>query len=199
MQERDDEPRAAHPERMAERDRTTVHVHLRAVEAELAHHRDRLRRERLVQLDEVEVGDGDAAALVVMSDRAVERLGVTPLARVSAAATAGVEPRVMGLGPVPATQKLLARTGISVADLDLVELNEAFAAQALAVIQELGLEHDRVNVDGGAIAIGHPLGMSGARLALTASLELADRDLSRALVTMCIGVGQGISLLLERP
>ena len=145
------------------------------------------------------VNDG-AAAVVVMSERAVERLGVEPLARVTGAATAGVEPRIMGMGPVPSTRKLLDRAGLSVTDLDLVELNEAFAAQALAVLRELGLPEDgeHVNPNGGAIALGHPLGMSGARLALTAAHELALRDARRALVTMCIGVGQGISLLLER-
>jgi acetyl-CoA acyltransferase len=146
------------------------------------------------------VNDG-AAALLIASDAAVSRHGLTPLARVTGAATAGVPPRIMGVGPVPATRKLLDRAGLTVADLDLVELNEAFAAQALAVLRALGLPDDaaHVNPNGGAIALGHPLGMSGARLALTAALELADRDASRALVTMCIGVGQGISLLLERP
>ncbi|WP_033342491.1 3-oxoadipyl-CoA thiolase [Catenuloplanes japonicus] len=146
------------------------------------------------------VNDG-AAALLVASGDAVARYGLTPLARVTGAATAGVPPRVMGLGPVPATRKLLARAGLTVADLDLIELNEAFAAQALAVLRALGLPDDapHVNPHGGAIALGHPLGMSGARLALTLALELADRDASRALATMCIGVGQGISLLLEKP
>ncbi|MFP5334172.1 MAG: 3-oxoadipyl-CoA thiolase [Actinomycetes bacterium] len=146
------------------------------------------------------VNDG-AAALLVASERAVERHGLTPLARVVGAATAGVPPRVMGIGPAPATQKLLGRHGLAVADLDVVELNEAFAAQALAVLRLLGLPDDaeHVNPNGGAIALGHPLGMSGARLALTAALELEHRDARRALATMCIGVGQGISVLLERP
>jgi 3-oxoadipyl-CoA thiolase len=145
------------------------------------------------------VNDG-AAALLVASEQAVERYGLEPLARVVGAATAGVPPRVMGIGPAPATRRLLDREGLTVGDVDLVELNEAFAAQALAVLRELGLPDDaeHVNPNGGAIALGHPLGMSGARLALTAAVELADRDARRAVVTMCIGVGQGIGLLLER-
>jgi acetyl-CoA acyltransferase len=111
-----------------------------------------------------------------------------------------VPPRIMGIGPVPATRKLLDRLGMSVGDLDVVELNEAFAAQALAVLREFGLPDDaeHVNANGGAIALGHPLGMSGARLALTAALELSQRDAQTALCTMCIGVGQGISVLLRR-
>ena len=114
-------------------------------------------------------------------------------------AVAGVPPRIMGIGPLPATQALLGRAGLDVADLDLVELNEAFASQALAVLRGLGLPDDaeHVNPNGGAIALGHPLGMSGARLALTAAIELADRSVRRAVATMCIGVGQGIALLLE--
>ncbi len=146
------------------------------------------------------VNDG-AAALLLASEAAVGRYGLDPIARVTAAATAGVPPRIMGIGPVPATEKLLARTGLGVADLDVVELNEAFAAQALAVLRKLGLPDDaeHVNPNGGAIALGHPLGASGARLVLTAALELAGRDARRALATMCIGVGQGISVLVERP
>jgi 3-oxoadipyl-CoA thiolase len=145
------------------------------------------------------VNDG-AAALLVASEAAVERHGLTPLARVAGTATAGVPPRIMGIGPAPASRKLLRRHGLGVADVDVVELNEAFAAQALAVLRELGLPDDaeHVNPNGGAIALGHPLGMSGARLALTAALELQERDARRALVTMCIGVGQGIAVLLER-
>ncbi len=145
------------------------------------------------------INDG-AAALLVASGRAVERYGLTPLARVTGAATAGVPPRVMGLGPVPATRRLLERTGLTVGELDLVELNEAFAAQALAVLRDLGLPDDaeHVNPNGGAIALGHPLGMSGARLVLTAAHELAHRDQRRAVATMCIGVGQGVAVLLER-
>ena len=145
------------------------------------------------------VNDG-AAALLVASESAVARYGLTPLARVMGGATAGVPPRVMGLGPVPATRKLLDRAGLAVVDIDVVELNEAFAAQALAVLRELGLPDDaeHVNPNGGAIALGHPLGMSGARLVLTCARELAHRDARRGVATMCIGVGQGISLLLER-
>jgi 3-oxoadipyl-CoA thiolase len=144
------------------------------------------------------VNDG-AAALLLASERAVQRFGLRPLAVVAGAATAGVAPRVMGLGPIPATRKLLDRAGLVVGDVDVIELNEAFAAQALAVLRDLGLADDaeHVNPNGGAIALGHPLGMSGARLALTAARELRRRHARRAVVTMCIGVGQGIALLLE--
>jgi acetyl-CoA C-acetyltransferase len=144
------------------------------------------------------VNDG-AAAVLIASEDAVRRYGLTPLARVTSAAVAGVPPRTMGIGPVPATQKLLSRNGLTVSDLDLVELNEAFAAQALGVLQELGIPDDAeyVNPNGGAIALGHPLGASGARIALSAAIELHDRGAARALATMCIGVGQGISVLLE--
>ena len=147
------------------------------------------------------VNDG-AAALLVASERAVQRYGLTPLARVSGIAAAGVPPRVMGIGPEPATRKLLDRAGLAIGDVDVLELNEAFAAQALAVLRGLGLPDDaeHVNPNGGAIALGHPLGMSGARLALSTALELADRvprGARRAVVTMCIGVGQGIAVLLE--
>ncbi len=144
------------------------------------------------------INDG-ASAVLVASEQAVARYGLQPLARVTAAATAGVEPRVMGIGPVPATRKLLARTGVAMSAVDVVELNEAFAAQALAVLRALGVPDDaeHVNPNGGAIALGHPLGASGARLALTAALELADRGARHALATMCVGVGQGIALLLE--
>jgi acetyl-CoA acyltransferase len=145
------------------------------------------------------VNDG-AAAVILASAGAVARYGLTPLARVTGAAVAGVPPRIMGIGPVPATRRLLDRLGIGLGDVDLIELNEAFAAQALAVMRELGLPDDaaHVNPNGGAIALGHPLGMSGARLALSASIELSDRGASRALCTMCIGVGQGIALMLEK-
>jgi 3-oxoadipyl-CoA thiolase len=146
------------------------------------------------------VNDG-AAALLVMSEEAVERYGVTPLARVVSTATAGVPPRIMGIGPAPATRKLLDRTAVTIGDIGVVELNEAFAAQALAVLRELGLPDDaeHVNPNGGAIALGHPLGMSGARLALTTALEIRHRDARYGLATMCIGVGQGIATLLTRP
>ncbi|WP_328330907.1 3-oxoadipyl-CoA thiolase [Kribbella sp. NBC_00382] len=146
------------------------------------------------------VNDG-AAALLVMSGEAVERLGVRPLARIVGTAAAGVPPRIMGIGPVPASRKVLAKAGIELSDLGVIELNEAFAAQSLAVLRQLGLPDDaeHVNPNGGAIALGHPLGMSGARLALTAALELRHRDAGYALSTMCIGVGQGIATLLARP
>ncbi|MYA89436.1 MAG: 3-oxoadipyl-CoA thiolase [Boseongicola sp. SB0662_bin_57] len=144
------------------------------------------------------VNDG-AAVLIVASEAAVDRYGLTPKARVLGAAAAGVPPRIMGIGPAPASEKLLDRLGIATTDLDIIELNEAFAAQTLAVTRRLGLPDDAnfVNPNGGAIALGHPLGMSGARLALTAAIELRNRGLSLALCTMCIGVGQGIALALE--
>ncbi|WP_119681057.1 3-oxoadipyl-CoA thiolase [Indioceanicola profundi] len=145
------------------------------------------------------VNDG-ACALIVASAAAVERHRLVPRARVVGAATAGVPPRIMGIGPVPATRKLLTRTGLSIRDMDVIELNEAFAAQALACLRELGLPDDapQVNPNGGAIALGHPLGMSGARLVTTAVYELQRRDARFALCTMCIGVGQGIAMVIER-
>ena len=145
------------------------------------------------------INDG-AAALIVASQAAVAKHGLTPLARITGMATAGVAPRIMGIGPAPATEKLLARAGLTISDIDVIELNEAFAVQALATMRRLGLpdDADHVNPNGGAIALGHPLGMSGARLALSAAIELNQRDVSRALCTMCIGVGQGIALTLER-
>jgi len=145
------------------------------------------------------VNDG-ACALLLASGEVAERHGLAPIARVVGMAVAGVEPRIMGIGPVPATRKLLALTGVELADIDVIELNEAFAAQGLACLRELGLADDdqRVNPNGGAIALGHPLGMSGARLVTTAAYELRRRDGRYALCTMCIGVGQGIALLIER-
>ncbi|MGR3469291.1 MAG: 3-oxoadipyl-CoA thiolase [Shimia sp.] len=145
------------------------------------------------------VNDG-AAALLVASGAAVEAQGLTPRARVVAMASAGVAPRVMGVGPVPAVRKVLARAGLALDDMDVIELNEAFAAQALAVLRELGLPDDaeHVNPHGGAIALGHPLGMSGARLAWTATRALQRRGGRYALVTMCVGVGQGVAMILER-
>lgn len=145
------------------------------------------------------VNDG-AAALIIASAAAAKRHGLTPKTRIVAMATAGVEPRLMGLGPVPATRKVLELAGLSINDMDVIELNEAFAAQALGVLRQLGLPDDapHVNPNGGAIALGHPLGMSGARLALTASHELHRRKGRYALCTMCIGVGQGIAMILER-
>jgi acetyl-CoA C-acetyltransferase len=145
------------------------------------------------------VNDG-AAALVVASAEAAAAQGLVPRARVVGFAAAGVEPRVMGVGPVPAVRKLLARTGLTLEQMDVIELNEAFAAQALAVLRELGLSDDdpRVNPQGGAIALGHPLGASGARLAGTAMWQLARSGGRYALATMCVGVGQGVALILER-
>jgi acetyl-CoA acyltransferase len=145
------------------------------------------------------INDG-AAAAVVVSSRVLEELGVQPMARIVGMATAGVAPRIMGMGPVPATRKLLEQTGVSLSDIDVIELNEAFAAQALACLREFGLPDDaeNVNPNGGAIAIGHPLGMTGTRLVGTVARELAARDGQYGLATMCIGVGQGIAMLLER-
>ncbi len=145
------------------------------------------------------VNDG-ACAMIIASAAAVEKYGLTPKARIIGMATAGVPPRIMGISPAPASQKLLARLGLSIGDIDLIELNEAFAAQGLAVLRQLRLPDnaDHVNPNGGAIALGHPLGMSGARLALTAAIEMQNQSLTRALCTMCIGVGQGISLVMER-
>lgn len=145
------------------------------------------------------LNDG-AAALLLASDGALSRFGLKPLARVVASAAAGVEPRIMGMGPVPSTRLVLERAGLTLEQMDVIELNEAFAAQSLACLRELGLADDdaRVNPNGGAIALGHPLGMSGARLALTAARELEARGGRYALCTMCIGVGQGYAMILER-
>ncbi|MBC7283828.1 3-oxoadipyl-CoA thiolase [Hoeflea sp.] len=145
------------------------------------------------------VNDG-AAALIIASEAAAKKHGLTPIARILGGATAGVEPRIMGIGPAPATQKLCARLGLKPADFGVIELNEAFASQGIAVLRELGLaeDADHINPNGGAIALGHPLGMSGARIAGTAALELAIRNEKLALATMCIGVGQGIAIALER-
>jgi len=142
------------------------------------------------------LNDG-AAALLLASERKASELGLKPLARIVAAASAGVDPRLMGIGPVPATQKALKKAGLSAKQLDLVELNEAFAAQSLAVIEELGLDPERVNVDGGAIAIGHPLGMSGARLLGHLAHALKARGGRYGLATLCVGVGQGVSVIIE--
>ncbi|MBB4105569.1 3-oxoadipyl-CoA thiolase [Allorhizobium borbori] len=145
------------------------------------------------------VNDG-AAALIVASAAAVKKYGLTPIARIVGGATAGVPPRVMGIGPAPASQKLLDRIGWKAGDLDVIELNEAFASQGLATLRLLGIADDdpRANPNGGAIALGHPLGMSGARIAGTAALELSLTGKAKALATMCIGVGQGIAIALER-
>jgi 3-oxoadipyl-CoA thiolase len=143
------------------------------------------------------INDG-AAALVIASEEKAKELGTQPLASFVGSAVAGVDPRVMGIGPVPAVQKLLARTGVAAGDIDLVELNEAFASQSLVVIRELGLDLEKVNVNGGAIAIGHPLGMSGARLVVTLLHELRRRGGRYGLATLCVGVGQGQAALFER-
>ncbi|HEX6980729.1 MAG TPA: 3-oxoadipyl-CoA thiolase [Alphaproteobacteria bacterium] len=145
------------------------------------------------------VNDG-ACALIIASEAAAKRHGLTPRARIVGAATAGVPPRIMGMGPVPASRKLLDRLGLKIGQMDVIELNEAFAAQALAVLRDLGIPDDapHVNPNGGAIALGHPLGMSGARLVTTATYELQKTGKRYALCTMCIGVGQGIALVLER-
>ncbi|HSM33391.1 MAG TPA: thiolase family protein [Anaerolineae bacterium] len=144
------------------------------------------------------INDGAAAILLVEAERAGE-LGLRPLARVISTAVAGVHPSVMGMGPVPASRRALERAGLSVADLDLVELNEAFASQSIACIRELGLDPERVNVNGGAIALGHPLGMSGARLLTMLAHELRARGARYGLASMCIGVGQGIATIVENP
>ncbi len=145
------------------------------------------------------VNDG-AAAILLANETAVKAQGLTPLVRVRGMATAGVAPRVMGIGPVPATQKVLARTGLRIEDMDVIELNEAFASQGLATLRALGVPDDapHVNPNGGAIAIGHPLGMSGARLILTAAYQLRRTGGTFALCTMCVGVGQGAAIILER-
>jgi acetyl-CoA acyltransferase len=144
------------------------------------------------------VNDG-AAALILASEAAARQHGLTPIARILGSATAGVPPRIMGIGPAPATKKLCVRLGLTPADFDVIELNEAFASQALAVLRELGIpdDADHVNPNGGAIALGHPLGMSGARITGSAALELKLRSAKRALAAMCIGVGQGIAIALE--
>jgi len=145
------------------------------------------------------VNDG-AAALIIASEGAVTRHGLTPIARILGGATAGVPPRIMGIGPAPASQRLIDRLGLAQSDFDVIELNEAFAAQGLATLRQLGISDDdpRVNRNGGAIALGHPLGMSGARITGTAALELLQTGGKRSLSTMCIGVGQGIAIALER-
>ncbi|HWV53711.1 3-oxoadipyl-CoA thiolase [Pseudorhodoplanes sp.] len=145
------------------------------------------------------VNDG-AAAMILASEAAVKKHGLTPRARILGMASAGVPPRIMGIGPVPSTRKLMEKLGLKISDFDLIELNEAFASQGLAVMRQLGLPDDaeHVNPHGGAIALGHPLGMSGARIAMTAAHGLEKRGGKKALATMCVGVGQGVSLALER-
>ncbi len=145
------------------------------------------------------LNDG-AAALYVVSEQAIKQYGITPKARIVSSAVAGVEPRIMGIGPVPATQKALAKAGLTMKDIDIIELNEAFAAQGLAVLRNLGVADDdsRVNINGGAIAIGHPLGMSGTRIVNSAAIELHKQNKRYALCTMCIGLGQGYAVIIER-
>lgn len=145
------------------------------------------------------LNDG-AAALYVVSENAIRQYGITPKARIVSSAVAGVEPRIMGIGPVPATQKALQKAGLTIDDIDIIELNEAFAAQSLAVTRQLGIADDdsRVNINGGAIAIGHPLGMSGTRIVNSAAIELHRQNKRYALATMCIGLGQGYAVILER-
>jgi acetyl-CoA acetyltransferase family protein len=143
------------------------------------------------------INDG-AAALVIASEEKARALGIEPMGTFLGSAVAGVDPRVMGVGPVPAVQKLLGRAGVEPGDLDLVELNEAFASQSLAVIRDLGLDPEKVNVNGGAIAVGHPLGMSGARLVVSLLHELRRREGRYGLATLCVGVGQGQAALFER-
>jgi acetyl-CoA acyltransferase len=143
------------------------------------------------------LNDG-AAAMLIMSEESAQELGLQPLVRIRGTAVAGVEPSVMGTGPVPATKKVLKRTGLSLDDMGLIELNEAFAAQVLACLRMLKLDEDRLNVRGGSIAIGHPLGASGARIATTLIHAMIDRDVEFGLATMCIGVGQGIATVFQR-
>ena len=144
------------------------------------------------------INDG-AAALVIASEERARDLGIEPLGSFVGSAVAGVDPRVMGIGPIPAVRKLLDRVGVEASEIDLVELNEAFASQSLAVIRDLGLDEEKVNVNGGAIALGHPLGMSGARLVVSLLHELRRRDGRYGLATLCVGVGQGVAALFERP
>jgi acetyl-CoA acyltransferase len=143
------------------------------------------------------LNDG-AAALLVMSDEKAKSLGLKPLVRIVATAVVGVEPAVMGTGPVPATQKALKRAGRQLSDIDVIELNEAFAAQTIACMRMLGIDEEKLNVRGGSIAIGHPLGASGARITTTLINNMIDRDAKLGLATMCIGVGQGIATIFER-
>jgi acetyl-CoA C-acetyltransferase len=143
------------------------------------------------------INDGAAAVLVMSEDKA-KALGLKPLARIKAFATAGVDPAIMGTGPIPASTKCLERAGWSVADLDLIEANEAFAAQALSVNKDMGWDTDKVNVNGGAISLGHPIGASGARVLVTLLHEMQRRDAKKGLATLCIGGGQGVALAVER-
>ena len=143
------------------------------------------------------INDG-AAAVIVMSERSLKAAGLTPMARITACASVGVDPAIMGTGPIPASSKCLEKAGWSVADLDLIEANEAFAAQAISVNQEMGWDNAKVNVNGGAIALGHPIGASGCRILVTLLHEMQRRDAHRGLATLCIGGGQGIAMTVER-
>jgi len=142
------------------------------------------------------INDG-AAMLLLASESTVKRYNLKPMAKIISMAVAGVDPAIMGIGPVPATKKALQRAGLSVSDIDLIELNEAFASQSIACIHELGLDHEKVNVNGGSIAIGHPLGCSGARISTTLLYEMKRRGLRYGLATMCVGVGQGAAMIFE--
>jgi acetyl-CoA acetyltransferase family protein len=146
------------------------------------------------------LNDG-AAALLIVSEAALKKYNLTPKAKIISSAVSGVEPRIMGIGPVYATKKALAKAGLTINDIDIIELNEAFAAQSIACIRELGLREDdvRINPNGGAIALGHPLGMSGARIVYSAALELQKQHKKYGLVTMCVGVGQGYAVVIENP
>lgn len=143
------------------------------------------------------INDG-AAALVIMSEEKARALGITPMATIVSYASAGVEPRIMGIGPVPATRKALQKAGLTIGDIDLIEANEAFAAQSLAVAKELGLNPEKINVNGGAISLGHPIGASGARILTTLLYEMKRRNAKRGLATLCIGGGQGVAMIVER-
>jgi acetyl-CoA acyltransferase len=189
------------PQRKGDPIRLEKDEHLRATDIEtLGKLRPFVRKDGTITAGNASGVNDGACVILVASEAAVKKYGLTPITRVVGAAAAGVPPRIMGIGPAPATKKLLDRQGLSISDIDIIELNEAFDSQGLAVMRELGLPDnaDHVNPNGGAIALGHPLGMSGARLVQTASLELRARKNKYAICTMCIGVGQGIALLLER-
>lgn len=189
------------PQRKAEPIKVTQDEHLRETSLEaLARLKPFVRADGTITAGNASGVNDGAAAMIIAGKNAIDRFGLTPRARVLGCATAGVPPRIMGIGPVPASRKLLLRLGMKVSDFDIIELNEAFASQSLAVLRQLGLPDNapHVNPNGGAIALGHPLGMSGTRLVQTAVEELAQTGQKRALCTMCIGVGQGIAMAVER-
>ena len=189
------------PQRKGDPIRFEKDEHLRATDIEtLRKLRPFVRKDGTITAGNASGVNDGACVILIASKAAVKKYGLTPITRVVGAAATGVPPRIMGIGPAPATKKLLDRQGLSISDIDIIELNEAFASQGLAVMRELGLPDNanHVNPNGGAIALGHPLGMSGARLVQTASIELRARKNKYAICTMCIGVGQGIALLLER-